>query len=171
MQININCHRVFIISLFQLIFTDFWLLNNLFTEKTSSQFSKTLSSHYKTLQLAYIWKYISHLLMWKAKTSSKIRINFYRRQYLLKLLSWTKFPLNNRQSSKALKFNCRPSKLEKTIINRQLPLYSDPPTWQIFWSPSKCRVAQKLRNSNALYHKTKCSLGVKLCVNISFYLL
>ena len=56
--------------------------------------------------------------MWKAKTSSKIRINFYRRQYLLKLLSCTKFPLNNRQSSaKSSKINRQPSKLEKIIVS------------------------------------------------------
>ena len=31
--------------------------------------------------------------------------------------SWDKLPLNNRRTSKALKFNCQPSKTEK--INRQ----------------------------------------------------
>ena len=44
--------------------------------------------------------------------------------------SCTKFPLNNRQPSKALKFNCQPSKLERN--NRQplkLPPHWDPWSW------------------------------------------
>ena len=36
----------------------------------------------------------------------------------------------------------------------------------------KCRVTQKLRNSNVLYHKTmKNPLEAKICVKISFQLL
>ena len=34
-----------------------------------------------------------------------------------------------------------------------------------------CRVTQKLRNSNVVYHKTKNPLGAKICMNISFQLL
>ena len=54
---------VFQISLYQLIFTDFWLLKNLFTWKTTVHAccQNTLSKHYKTLQLCYILKYLKIL--------------------------------------------------------------------------------------------------------------
>ena len=46
------------ISLFQLIFTGFWLLQNLYSGKISSNVLKNaLSSRNETLQPAYIWKY------------------------------------------------------------------------------------------------------------------
>ena len=32
----------------------------------------------------------------------------------------------------------------------------------------KCRVTQNLRNSKAVYHKTKKASGAKICMNISF---
>ena len=46
----------------QLIFTDFWLLKNLFALKTTSHVVKnTLSEHCKTVQLCYILKYLDIL--------------------------------------------------------------------------------------------------------------
>ena len=50
------------ISLFQLIFTDSWLLKNLLTGKNWGHVLKNnLSEHYKTLQLSYIVKYFEIL--------------------------------------------------------------------------------------------------------------
>ena len=45
------------------------------------------------------------------------------------------------------------------------------PEMSYFSRPScKCRVTQKLRNSSAVYHKTKYPFGGKMCMNISFQL-
>ena len=82
-------------------------MNQLLTGKLSSRVLKnTLFRHYKTLQLAYIWKYFKIL---KAKGQDNlqdteaniylyIKINIY-------LNSWTKFLHYNRQPSSAVKFN------------------------------------------------------------------
>ena len=48
----------------------------------------------------------------KAKTklqNTKVNINLYEVNFTFKN-SWTKFPLNNPQPSKSLKFNCQQSK-------------------------------------------------------------
>ena len=86
MEININRQKVFKvaqISLFQLIFTDFGLLKNEESLNWKTQFlcsENTLSRHYETSQLAYIWKYFEIL---KAKgqddlQDTKVKINLYR---------------------------------------------------------------------------------------------
>ena len=59
------------------------------------------SGQYKTLQLACIWKsfdFFRFFLSERAGKSPKVNIN-----------SWTKFPFDHSQPSKAIKFNRQPS--------------------------------------------------------------
>ena len=73
-----------------------WRISKL--ENSVPMLSKnTLSRHYKTLQLAYIWKYLE-ILNGNAKTTSKTQkfILIYTEINIF-FNSWTKFLLNNRQ--------------------------------------------------------------------------
>ena len=83
------------------------LLKNLLIGKLSFHVLRnTLFRHYKTLQPAYIWKYLEFL---EAKGHTKVNINYT--EIDIKLIPWTKLLVNNRQPSKALKCNRQPSKL------------------------------------------------------------
>ena len=85
-----------------------WRISKL--ENSVPMLSKTtLSWHYKTVQLADIWKYFE-ILNRSAKTTSKTQklILSYTEIHIC-FNSWAKFLLNNRQ----------PSKLEKLTVNSQ----------------------------------------------------
>ena len=41
------------------------------------------------------------------------------KKVIINFNSWRKFPLDNRQPSKALKFNCQPSNGQNLTVNRQ----------------------------------------------------
>ena len=45
------------------------------------------------------------------------------------------------------------------------------PIWQLSRLSCKCRVTQKLRNLNVVYHKTKDMFRANICMNISFQML
>ena len=45
------------------------------------------------------------------------------------------------------------------------------PSWQLSRPSCKCRVTQKLKNSSAVYHKTKNPFGAKIFMKISVQLL
>ena len=110
----------------QLIFTDFWLLENLWTVKTSSHVRRRLSLDITRLYNhdLVISENILKFHMWKARTTSDTQnLLLINAEVNIYLKSWTKFSLNNHQPPKALKFNHQPSKLEKKLtINHWDPL-------------------------------------------------
>ena len=110
----------------QLIFTDFWLLENLWTVKTSSHVRKRLSLDITRLYNPdlVISENILKFHMWKAKTTSNTQnLLLINTEVNIYLKSWSKFSFNNRQPPKALKFNHQPSTLEKTNHQPLRPSY------------------------------------------------
>ena len=85
--------------------------------------------------------------MWKAKATSKTQqlILIYA-EVDIYFISWTKFLLNNYQSSKTLKFSCQLSKLDKNDCHpSKLPPYWDPHSY--------CSL---FNLKNFCYHSTGC---------------
>ena len=84
-------------SLFQLIFTNVWLLKNLQSWKTSSHVIKTtLSRSYtdKTLLLAY-WNFFRNFISERASNTQQLLLIYT--ELIIFLNPWIKFPLYNRQ--------------------------------------------------------------------------
>ena len=119
------------LKIFQLLISDCGLSKNLFTSATSFHVPKytqftvfsthlLLNRHYNRLLTGSISGF-KILMINCIDKNKKVNINFN---------SWKKFPLDNRQPSKALKFNSQPSKSAK--FNRQpskLHPHCDPLKW------------------------------------------
>ena len=94
-----------------MIFKGFWLLKNLLTGKTISHVLKnSFSRRFKTLELISVGSSKFYYVKGQDNHQTQQLILIYTKvnNYLN---SWTKFPLNNRKPSKALKFNRELSKL------------------------------------------------------------
>ena len=94
-----------------MIFKDFWLLENLLTGKTSSHvLEKPSLLKYQDLRTCVYRKFEILLVKGQGNLQTQQLILIYTKvnNYFN---SWTKFPLNKRKKSKALKFNRQLSKL------------------------------------------------------------
>ena len=95
-----------------------------------SVLKKTLSLDIKDLATCLYLKLFRNFKNERARQFNLLQLMLIHAQVNIYQNPCTKFPINNRQPSKALKFNCQPSKLERN--NRQplkLPPHWDPWSW------------------------------------------